>query len=62
MAKRVLVGLGLIVAIYLAVRGLAESFLIDVNDITVRSAIPVPPDRRPDATRCRASAGEARLI
>jgi len=29
---RVLVGVGLIVAIYLVVRGIAEPFLIDVND------------------------------
>jgi hypothetical protein len=32
MAKRVLVVLGLVVAIYLVVRGVAEPFLIDVND------------------------------
>jgi hypothetical protein len=32
MAKRILVGLGLIAAIYLVVRGIAEPFLIDVND------------------------------
>jgi hypothetical protein len=32
MAERVLVGLGLTVAIYLVVRGIAELFLIDIND------------------------------
>lgn len=32
MAQRVLVGLGLTVAIYLVVRGIAELFLIDIND------------------------------
>jgi hypothetical protein len=31
-ARRFLVGLGLIVAIYLVVRGIAEPFVIDVND------------------------------
>lgn len=31
-ARRVVVGLGLIVAIYLVVRGIAEPFLIDVDD------------------------------
>jgi hypothetical protein len=31
-ARRVVAGLGLIVAIYLVVRGIAEPFLIDVND------------------------------
>jgi hypothetical protein len=32
MTKRVLAGVGLIVAIYLVVRGMAEPFLIDIND------------------------------
>jgi hypothetical protein len=31
-ARRVLVGIGLIVAIYLVARGMAEPFVIDVND------------------------------
>jgi len=30
--RRVLVGLGLVLAIYLVVRGIAEPFVIDVND------------------------------
>jgi len=30
--RRVLVGLGLVFAIYLVVRGIAEPFVIDVND------------------------------
>ena len=32
MTRRVLVGLGLVFAIYLVVRGIAEPFVIDVND------------------------------
>ena len=32
MTRRVLVGLGLVLAIYLVVRAIAEPFVIDVND------------------------------